>query len=1146
MTCGWPGSGGPPPERRTGERPGATLPGRGRRAGAAGRVRVADAAWWTVVRVAARCVPAAAGAWWAVVACAAPAPATLPALDGAAATVDRFWDRFERADDLREASPDSALRVARAELDRDPESLLGHWLLAAAIARLDSAAAGAAADSAAAIGDRPGPQVFAGSLRLARGRVAEGRAALDRAGDLYLVAGRPHDAARAALWKAMLDRTPRGGAADGAYAAAESLALAHGIGEAVAEIRIQNASRLLRTDVEAAIAAARRAVEAAAASPTLLALAHRQLGIGFQRHGRSDSAEFHHELAARLARDVPHPLIQARCLQSLAVARMREARYGEALVTLDSALARVPAHRPEARASLLSERGNMLRSLLRLEEARASFEDAIAIYETGDGTASGVVHSLDGLGATLSQLGDLDAGAALFERALAEARRLGVRAAEPFLHQHLAVAAFDVGDFDRAARAIEDGLRAARETRQPPIEAALLSLRAELLLERGEPERALAETREAVRQSRGAGARRVGERLWFEGRVLRSLGRHAEALAVSDTLRAMALAAGDPGLLADADELAGESLLGAGRAAAAVERLRFALARSDSLGVRREAAGTRRALGRALLAAGSPAAAARELEAAVAVHEDVGRTLAASEERGSMHALWQSSYVDLATAHARSGDLDAAFRTVDRSRAREMRRLFGRPLAAGAGPVPAALAREVARVERDLAAAQSELLARQGLEAGTRAVTVTQLSRRCDGLKARWSDLMRRIERASPGWARAAGLGAPLALADARRRLRDGEALLAYLVGTDHALAIAVWRDGAAARELPWRDAELRRRVESYVAALQSHGDDGWMARAAGLADTLLPEGLLPASTRTLLLVPDAALHRLPFETLRPRGPAGARATLIERCAVVLGDAPSLLVPAPAARAGGGGGATAAAAGALIAFGDPATPAAPADGRRALLPSGPLPNARREVEGLRGLWPGATVFVGPEATEGRFLAALESASILHVAAHGFVDDRYPRFSGLVMAPGPDAGGAGADGIVQAWEVLARRGSPVLVTLSACETGRGQLLRGEGLVGLARAFRLAGARNLVVSLWKVDDAATADLMLDFYRRLRTGLAAAEALRAAKLAVLAGGTAAAGGASRGIGTAPAAVRRSHPSAWAAFVLQGAAPR
>ena len=96
----------------------------------------------------------------------------------------------------------------------------------------------------------------------------------------------------------------------------------------------------------------------------------------------------------------------------------------------------------------------------------------------------------------------------------------------------------------------------------------------------------------------------------------------------------------------------------------------------------------------------------------------------------------------------------------------------------------------------------------------------------------------------------------------------------------------------------------------------------------------------------------------------------------------------------------------------------------------------------------------------------------------------------------------------------------------LVTLSACSTGLGKLVNGEGILGLTRAFFYAGARNVTVSLWSVNDSATASLMKAYYKNLNRGLPKSAALRQAKLALLRGSN----------------VSWRHPYFWAPFVLVG----
>jgi CHAT domain-containing protein len=145
----------------------------------------------------------------------------------------------------------------------------------------------------------------------------------------------------------------------------------------------------------------------------------------------------------------------------------------------------------------------------------------------------------------------------------------------------------------------------------------------------------------------------------------------------------------------------------------------------------------------------------------------------------------------------------------------------------------------------------------------------------------------------------------------------------------------------------------------------------------------------------------------------------------------------------------------------------------------------------------------------------------------------------------------DEGGRGANGLLQAWEIIDHlRLDSRLVTLSGCETGLGRELAGEGLLGLTRAFELAGARAVMHTLWQVEDRAQAELMVRFYRGLRQGLPLDEALRRAQLSFLASPTdlpaVPAGRWQRllgGVGLLPdVRTDLSHPFFWASLRVDG----
>jgi CHAT domain-containing protein/Tfp pilus assembly protein PilF len=139
-------------------------------------------------------------------------------------------------------------------------------------------------------------------------------------------------------------------------------------------------------------------------------------------------------------------------------------------------------------------------------------------------------------------------------------------------------------------------------------------------------------------------------------------------------------------------------------------------------------------------------------------------------------------------------------------------------------------------------------------------------------------------------------------------------------------------------------------------------------------------------------------------------------------------------------------------------------------------------------------------FIEQQASEQRLkLSELNKYRFVHFATHGFVNETHPKLSGLLM---PQVEASAEDGILYLAEVYNLSLNADLVILSACETGLGKIAKGEGIIGLTRGFLYAGARNLLVSLWQVDDPATAKLMVEFYGKMLDGLDKTEALREAK--------------------------------------------
>jgi len=275
---------------------------------------------------------------------------------------------------------------------------------------------------------------------------------------------------------------------------------------------------------------------------------------------------------------------------------------------------------------------------------------------------------------------------------------------------------------------------------------------------------------------------------------------------------------------------------------------------------------------------------------------------------------------------------------------------------------------------------------------------------------------------------------------------------------------------------------------------------------------------------RKLCIVPDATLWNVPFQALHQ----GERGYLLEQYAVVY--APSLSVLREMGKRANTlrteHHATNVSQLGLLAMGNPtlsgATEAKVRVTRRDE-PLSPLPDAEKEVNTLGQLYGrGSRVLVGPQAQEATMKAEAARYKVLHFATHAILDDRNPLYSHIILSRTNND--TREDGLLEAWEIMKLDLSAELAVLSACETARGRIAAGEGIIGMSWALFVAGSPSAVVSQWKVDSARSSELMIEFHRNLlRKRMTRSEALRQAALKVFRG-------------------PYNHPAYWAGFILIG----
>jgi CHAT domain-containing protein len=331
--------------------------------------------------------------------------------------------------------------------------------------------------------------------------------------------------------------------------------------------------------------------------------------------------------------------------------------------------------------------------------------------------------------------------------------------------------------------------------------------------------------------------------------------------------------------------------------------------------------------------------------------------------------------------------------------------------------------------------------------------------------------------------------------------------------------AVYVLRPTGVPRGVDLGDATaIDTRIQALLASLRNPERQDVRLRARAIYDLLLqPVAASIAGVTRLLVSPDGELNRVPFEALADeRG-----GYLVQRYSISYLTSGRDLLRMQVPRG---------ASGPAVIVADPLFGESPAGSPRRTY-FAPLAATAEEGRAIAALFPRASLVTGGLATKAALLK-VQAPRILHIASHGFFQDASSESgsnpllrSGLALA-GANLSRDGANaGLMTALEASSLNlWGTKLVTLSACDTGLGEVRNGEGVYGLRRAFLLAGSETQVMSLWPVSDAVSRETMVDYYTALGRGVGRGDALRQAKLTLL------------------ARPSRRHPYYWASFIQSG----
>ena len=608
------------------------------------------------------------------------------------------------------------------------------------------------------------------------------------------------------------------------------------------------------------------------------------------------------------------------------------------------------------------------------------------------------------------------------------------------------------------------------------------------------------------------------------GDTYRLLGRYEEALEPLQKSLRLREQGNDRGGISLSLNNLGRLYYEQGKYAELLDVSRRAAQLAELLNVPEELWTAQEKIGRALFALGQPEEARKSFLASIATLESLRSNVAGSEQQQQNFLENRLSpwlgMIDLLVSQRKYAE---ALTFAEQSKAR----VLLDTLQAGRANIRESRSKEEQQVEEQLrlqlVSVNSKLTTEMRRDKPDEA-RVTELKAQVQKARLEYEDFQTRLYLAHPEMKVRRGEAPVIKSEELAAMLPDdASALLEYVVGKNQTyLFVATKRTaGPDVRvyTLPIKREELIKSTEGFRQQLAGR-DLGFRASALKLYDLLLkPAEVQLRGKSNLIIAPDNTLWDLPFQALLN----GAHRFVIQDAAIAYAPSLTVLREMTKRRQIPADGPAS-----LLALGNPIVGNETIKRAELTLRDGKLeslPEAEQEVKALGRLY-GASrskVYIGADAREDRVKSEASRAKILHFATHGILNNVSPMYSHLALAEG----GAGQDGLLEAWELMQLDLQADLVVLSACETARGRIGAGEGMIGFSWAMFIAGVPSIVVSQWKVEAAGTRDLMVAFHRGLlatKSKPTKTEALRQAALKLMQN------------------PETSHPFYWAGFVLVG----
>jgi len=767
-------------------------------------------------------------------------------------------------------------------------------------------------------------------------------------------------------------------------------------------------------------------------------------------------------------------------------------------------------------ATTLTNIGNIYSALGEKQKAREYYSQSLSLRRAV-GDRGGEATTLNNIGQVYSELGEQQKALEYYSQSLSLSRAVGDRRGEAPTLSNLGAVYSELGEQQKALEYYSQSLSLKRALGDRRGEATTLNNMGAVYSQLGEQQKALEYYSQSLLLLRTVGDRsREGRTLSNMGQVYSELGEQQKGLEYYSQSLPLTRAVGD-------------------RVSEAFTLYRIAAAKRVQ---------------------GNLTEALTDIESSLKIIESLRTKIASPELRTSYFATVQDYYqfyidllMQLHKTNPKSGYDTKAFEASERSRARSLLELLQEANA----DIRQGVAPELLQQERSLQQ-QLDALEKQRVEVLNRPnptpAQQAELEKQRQTLIAQYQDIQTQIRTTSPRYA-ALTQPQPLTLAQIQQQILDENTiLLQYSLGIERSYLWVLTKTSITSYELP-KAAEIEttaRKFRDAVTAPTSRDSPNQVAQANdAISQMILQPVAAQLGQKRLLIVGDGVLNYLPFAALSLPVKSGENRNpplIVDHEIVLLPSASTLGIlrqnyndRQPPNRT-------------LAILADPVFSAndervknsSSATTQQAVESANPglsrsrgdnngqfdrLKFTRQEAQIIQALVPANSITQSFDFAASRAAATgsnLSQYKIIHFATHGLANSAHPELSGIILSL-IDEKGNPLNGFLRLTDIFNLKLAADLVVLSACQTGMGQIVQGEGMVGLTRGFMYAGAQRVVVSLWTVDDEGTATLMSSFYQgMLQKGLTPAAALRAAQLEML------------------KQENWKSPYYWAAFTLQG----